>query len=151
MSINAIGKVCTGEGVGSRFVGNSWARQQMKEKLGFDPYLGTLNICLLESEAKLVKDFLKSEKSFEIVPSKGYFKAHCFRALIMGKINGAIVFPDKPNYPSNILELLAPVNLRDALSLEDDDEIKITIFSGTNYGPESHAFSCKSANTHQSS
>ena len=151
MSLKAIGKVCTGEGVGSRFVAISWARQQIKEKLGFDPYLGTLNICLLKGETKLVKDFLRNAKGFEIVPSKGFFKARCFHALIMERINGAIVFPDKPNYPSNILELLAPVNLRDVLSLEDNDEIRITIFSGSNYEPESHAFSCKSANTHQSS
>ena len=131
-TVTAKGVVLTGEGVGSQFIGITWAKKQIKEKLGFDPYLGTLNIRLPEREAKLLEKILKDSKGIEITPTKGFFRAYCFNALIMNKIKGAIVLPKKPNYPPNILEIIAPIQLRKALSLKDNDEVEITIFLNTN-------------------
>ena len=122
------GKLVSGEGVGSFFVGVDWSKEQIREKLGFDPYIGTLNIRLSEREAKKLRKVLKTSKGIEIVPAEGYFTGHCFKALIMAKIKGAIIIPDKPGYLSTNLELIAPVSLRRTLSLEDDDEIRVEIF-----------------------
>jgi riboflavin kinase len=123
------GIVFSGEKVGRQFVKISWARKQIKEKLGFNPYLGTLNIRLPEKQAKELKQLLKEVKGIEITPAKGFFQAQCFNAEIMDKIKGAIVIPEKPDYPPNVLEILAPVYLREALSLKDGDEIQITILT----------------------
>ncbi|MFQ6068264.1 MAG: DUF120 domain-containing protein [Candidatus Bathyarchaeia archaeon] len=129
--VKAKGRVFTGEGVGNQFVRVVWARKQIKEKLGFDPYLGTLNIRLSERKAKLLKKTLENLKGIEIIPAKGFFRARCFNALIMNKIKGAIVIPEKPGYPSNVLEIIAPIYLREALSLKDNDDVEIMIFLGT--------------------
>ncbi len=126
------GVIFTGEGIGSQFVEIAWARKQIKEKLGFDPYLGTLNVNLSDKEAKLFKRILKDLESIRITPAEGFFRAHCFEAMIMNKVKGGIVIPEKPGYPSNVLEVIAPVYLRKALSLKDGDEVEVAIFSNNN-------------------
>lgn len=122
------GNVVSGEGAGRFFVGVDWAQKQIREKLGFDPYLGTLNVRLTEREAEKLRKVLKASKGIEIEPARGYFVGHCFKALIMTKIKGAIVIPDKPGYHSTNLEIIAPVYLRKALSLEDGAEVQVEVF-----------------------
>jgi len=131
-TVKVKGVVFSGEETGSQFVGISWAKKQIKKKLGFDPYLGTLNIRLSKKDVKLLERILKDLKGIEIIPAKGFFRAHCFNVLIMNKIKGAIVLPEKPDYPSNVLEIIAPVCLRKALSVADGDKVEIAIFLGTN-------------------
>jgi riboflavin kinase len=126
--VKAKGTVFSGENVGNRFIGIAWAKKQIKEKLGFDPYIGTLNIRFPEKEAKHLKKTLQDSKGIKITPAKGFFQASCFNILIMNKIKGAIIIPEKPGYPPNVLEIIAPTCLRKALSLTDSDEVEITIF-----------------------
>ncbi len=122
------GIVFSGEGLGSYFVAIASVKKQIIEKLGFTPYPGTLNIRLSENEARMLKRVLSSSTGVEIVPSKGFLRAHCFEALIVNSIKGAIVVPDKESYPTNVLEFIAPVFLRGALTLRDGDEVEIRIF-----------------------
>lgn len=127
-AITVKGVVFSGERAGGHFVRIPWAKKQIKEKLGFNPHPGTLNIHFPEKEAKLLEKTFKDFKGIEITPASSFLRASCFKALIMNKVKGAIVIPEKPNYPSNVLEILAPVYLRKALSLKDNDEVEITIF-----------------------
>jgi len=46
----------------------------------------------------------------------------------MEKLWGAVVVPDIPGYPHNLLEILAPVNLRETLGLKDEVEIEVTVW-----------------------
>ncbi len=123
------GAVFSGEKLGGAFVGINWAKKQIEKKLGFSPYLGTLNIRLSEKHTKQLEKIFDKFKGIEITPAKGFFKASCFNVLIMGRIRGAIVIPEKLDYPSNVLEILAPVNLRKALAVRDGDEIEIEFLS----------------------
>ena len=123
------GVIFSGEKLGGTFVGITWAKRQIEEKLGFSPYLGTLNIRLSEKQAKQLKKILDKFRGVEITPAKGFFRASCFNVLIMNKIRGAIVIPEELDYPSNVLEILAPVNLRKALALRNGDEVEITFLS----------------------
>lgn len=119
----------SGSGIGRHYVELDWVRRQIKEKLGFAPYVGTLNIRLTRGEGKRIREVLSGFKGITIVPKKGFFPADCFRVLVMKKIKGAIVIPRKSDYPENELEILAPVCLRRALSIKDNDEVEITIFA----------------------
>ena len=47
-----MGTVFSGEGNGKKFVDLPWVKQQIEEKLGFSPYLGTLNLRLTEKDAE---------------------------------------------------------------------------------------------------
>ncbi|MFB3067731.1 MAG: DUF120 domain-containing protein [Acidobacteriota bacterium] len=44
-----------------------------------------------------------------------------------GQVSGAIVLPAVPSYPNNVVELLAPVNLREALGLGDGGAVTIAL------------------------
>ena len=46
------GTVVSGRGEGRKYVELEWVKQQVKEKLGFDPYPGTLNLRLDEENVK---------------------------------------------------------------------------------------------------
>lgn len=127
-AVTVNGIVFSGEGVGSYFLSIASVKKQIIEKLGFKPYPGTLNVRLSIDEARMLKRVLSSSASVEITPSKGFLRAHCFEALIVNRIKGAIVVPDKENYPINVLEFIAPVFLRGALALKDGDEVEIRIF-----------------------
>jgi riboflavin kinase len=120
------GKVFSGGGTGSLFVNLPWAKKQFKEKLGFNPYPGTLNLQLSpETDVKELKD---ATKGIKIKSPEGFHEGRCFKALIMEKLWGAVVVPDVAGYPPDLLEILAPVNLRETLGLKDGVEIKVTVW-----------------------
>lgn len=122
----AKGEVFSGEGKASQFVEISWAKSQIEERLSFKPYPGTLNVRLSRKEANRLKPILKKSKGIMIVPTTGFYSATCFHIMIMNT-RGAIVIPHTPNYPPNVLEIIAPVNLRGALSLKDGDLVELSI------------------------
>jgi len=120
------GRVFSGGGTGSLFVNLPWAKKQFKEKLGFNPYPGTLNLQLSpETDSKELRN---ARKGIKIKSPKGFHEGRCFKALIMEKLWGAVVVPDVPGYPYNLLEILAPVNLRETLGLKDEVEIEVTVW-----------------------
>ena len=118
------GKVTSGRKRGKYFVSLPWVKKQIKTKLGFDLYPGTLNLRVIN-----VTDIneLHEANGIEIKPEKGYFKGKCFKAQIMNEINGGIVLPSIPEYPSDMLEVLAPINLRRTLGLKDGEIIEVIV------------------------
>ena len=118
------GKVFSGGKRGRLFVDLPWVKEQINQKLGFNPYIGTLNLRLPN---KTVLDRLREADGIIIVPEKGYFEGKCFKALVNEKIEGAVVLPNVPDYPSDLLEVLAPVNLRKTFGLKDGMEVKVFI------------------------
>jgi riboflavin kinase len=122
------GKVFSGHGSGTKFLKLPWVRKQIREKFGFEPFLGTLNLRLSKESAEVKKQFAKTAKVIEIVPEKGFCKGLCFKAKIMDKINGAIVLPQVPSYPDDVLEVIAPVSLRETLKLREGDEVQLTAY-----------------------
>jgi riboflavin kinase len=118
------GKVIRGNKEGKQFVSLPWVRKQMNMKLGFDPYLGTLNLLLLD-EANNYE--LRNAKGIKIESKIGYYEGKCFEAIIMEEIKAVVVLPLIPDYPVNLLELISPVNLRKTLRINDGDIIQITV------------------------
>jgi riboflavin kinase len=120
------GRVFSGGGIGSFFINLSWVRSQIKEKLGFNPYPGTLNLQLLPGTD--VKELRDTTKGIKIKSSEGFHEGRCFKALIMEKLWGAVVVPDVPKYPNDLLEIMAPVNLRETLGLKDGVDIEVIVW-----------------------
>ena len=119
------GTVFSGTGEGRKFIDLPWVKQQIKEKLGFTPYSGTLNIRLSKDSVKQ-KKLLESAKRMEINPEKGYCTGLLIKAKI-GSLECAIVVPQVPNYPSDVIEIIAPVYLRERLSIADGSEVAVTV------------------------
>jgi riboflavin kinase len=120
------GEVYSGFGEGLRFMILPWVKSRIKEALGFEPYIGTLN---LRVSADYEIDELLSRFKGEIIPpEKGYLQGRLYRALIKREIQGGLVRPEVPDYPKNIVELIAPVCLRQTLGLEDGDEVEFQVW-----------------------
>ena len=124
-TVSLRGRVFSGKGEGAKYVSLDWAKRQMKEKLGFDPYLGTLNIRLSADSLKNKRLLMKSG-GLEITPATGYYPGKLFKATI-GNVTCAIVIPDVPGYPEEIIEVIAPSNLRRMLRLADDNMIEVKV------------------------
>jgi len=120
------GKVFSGKGEGANFIRLPWVRKQITEKLGFIPHSGTLNIKLTEESFKL-KNLLKRAKAIEITPARGFCRGKCFKAYLRDNVECAIVIPEAVNYPKDVIEVVAPVNLRETLHLDDGDIVKVKI------------------------
>jgi riboflavin kinase len=124
------GRVFSGVGEGRYYVSLEGYKKQFIEKLGFDPYPGTLNIKILkeemyfrrrldEDEGILIKGFSTEDRTF------GDVKA--FKCRVDG-IDGAVVIPQRTHYPPDILEIISSKKLRDELELEDGDVVEVEVF-----------------------
>jgi len=124
------GKIVSGIGEGKYYVGLEGYKRQFVEKLGFLPFLGTLNIkipkeqmyfrrLLDEEEGILIEGFKTADRTF------GDVKA--FKCRIDG-VEGALIFPQRTHYNKEIIEVIAPVNLRERLGLKDGDEVEVEVF-----------------------
>ena len=124
------GRLATGIGMGTSFTQLPWAKEQFVERVGVDPFPGTINVIIDDSESMPVWVRLKQTDGIRMEnPNDGPHDcdAKCWRVSINGKIDGAIVFPVVPDYPNAQVEVIAPVGVRDALGIEDGDAVTLTI------------------------
>ncbi len=122
------GVVREGKGEGKVFTQLDWVRRQFLDKLGFDPYPGTLNL-QVDNFADLAE--YKKRSGVEIVPGEsGFCEAICFRVRVNGEFEAAWIIPQVPGYPTNQVELMAPVSVRETLGLENGDVIWLDIVEG---------------------
>ncbi len=137
-SITLEGEVVSGVGEGAYYMDLEGYRKQFKTRLGFEPYPGTLNIQLSESSL-LQRKILDSIDSINIKGfedgKRTYGDVRCFKALIQGSIVGAVVIIDRTHYSTSILEVIAPVQLREELKLEDDKMVRVKILIGDTKSP----------------
>jgi riboflavin kinase len=120
------GRVFSGSGGGAKFMELSWVRRQIAEKLGFTPYPGTLNLRMAENDGTF-KKWLKDSEPIEILPTEGFCRGRCFKALFVNTLKCAVLIPEIENYPEDIVELIAPVNLRAEFKLKDGEMVNVQI------------------------
>jgi riboflavin kinase, archaea type len=118
------GAVFAGEGSGKKFVELPWFKRQVEEELGFSPYLGTLNLRLTRKSAE--RSLLETAEGLVVQPQAGYYPGVLFKATI-DSLECAIVIPIMPNYPNDILEIIAPVYLRKHLKLADGNVVTVSV------------------------
>lgn len=93
-----------------------------------DPYPGTLNLKIVDLESIRSLKELKAAKGEDITPADPSFcSAKCHHVLIGGRLKGAIIFPLVQNYPEDKMELIAPQNIKETLSLESGDILEVEI------------------------
>lgn len=119
------GQVFSGKGEGTTFVNLPWAKRQMEEKLGFTLFPGTLNVELTR-EGTRMREMLKGEGGFAILPAAGYCLARLFIAKL-GGVECGLVFPQVAGYPVDVVELVSSVNLREKLCLFDGSQVEVEV------------------------
>jgi riboflavin kinase, archaea type len=127
LSIELEGRLCTGLGEGASFTQLDWVAREFREKLGFAPYPGTLNLVLTGSTWMVARSLLHKAAGIAIVPPNGFCAAKCFSVLINDRIEGAAVLPEVGGYPRDKFEILAPVGVRQELNLVDGDPVRLRV------------------------
>ncbi len=123
------GTVVSGIGEGRYYMSLAPYVQQFSEKIGFAPYPGTLNIRLEPSSLQVRKRLDQLEwvqiQGFT-AEGRTFGNARCLPCRIEG-IPCGIVIPGRTHYPDDVLELIAPVSLRESLRVDDTDEVKVEV------------------------
>lgn len=125
------GEVFTGLGEGAYYVAQEGYRRQFIEKLGFDPYPGTLNLKISGEKNLMLRAMLNAYPGIEIKGFKNknrtFGPVKCFLAIINDREKGAVVIAERSHYGKDVLEVIAPVYLREKLGLKDGDKVKVEI------------------------
>jgi riboflavin kinase, archaea type len=127
LNIDLEGTLCSGLGEGARFTQLPWATREFREKLGFAPYPGTLNLMLTGAGWDSARARLQQAAGIAIVPPSGFCAAKCFPVTVNERFAGAVVLPEVGNYPADKCEVLAPVGLRQELDLRDGDAVRLRV------------------------
>lgn len=123
------GRVFTGLGEGAYYMSLRGYRRQFMRKLGFDPFPGTLNIQL---DSPTDRRLRRALERYTGIPIEGFEDGHrtfggarCYPAKIGGGLDGAVIVLERSHYDDSVLEVIAPVNIRDRLKLKDGDSISV--------------------------
>ncbi len=130
-SITLEGVLFTGLGEGAYYVTRDRYRKQFIEKLGFDPYPGTLNLKLTSEYDMKTRSELESYPAIELEgfenESRTFGPVKCYPAIINNKAKGAVVSALRSHYNSSVMEIIAPKFLRTNLKLKDGNKVKVEI------------------------
>lgn len=131
MTLTIEGTVISGFGKGQEFVTLEGYARQFREKLGYEPYPGTLNLDLEEPvrdridrlEPIRIDGWEDGDRSFGVV--------YCYPASLDAdeSVPLHVIVPERTDHDTATLELISPVNLRDRLDLSDGSSLAIRVES----------------------
>jgi riboflavin kinase len=131
-SIDFEGTVVSGMGEGAYYMALEGYRKQFKEKLGFEPFPGTLNVKLID------QIFMNARREIGKYPSvfingfsdntRTYGWVKCYKADIKGAINNAAALVlERTHYDDSTLEIIAPISLKESIGIQNGDKISIKV------------------------
>jgi riboflavin kinase, archaea type len=132
------GRVVSGMGEGAYYMSLDGYKKQFKEKLGYEPYPGTLNIKLVD------QIFVNSRREISRYPSifingfsdnsRTYGWAKCYKANINEGIvnNAAVIVLERTHYDDTMLEVIAPISIKETMGIKNGDEISLKILINNN-------------------
>lgn len=132
-SIDFEGTVVSGMGEGAYYMSLDGYRKQFKDKLGFEPYPGTLNVKLID------QIFMNARREIGRYPSvfingfsdnmRTYGWVKCYKANInKGAVNNAAALVlERTHYDDSMLEIIAPICLKEAIGIQNGDRISIKV------------------------
>jgi riboflavin kinase len=123
------GSVISGLGEGRYYMSLGPYVRQFVQVLGFEPFPGTLNLRIEPSGIAARKRLDQLEwiaiEGF-VAEGRTFGAARCLPCRIRATPCG-IIIPGRSHYPDDVLEIIAPVSLRDTYDLADGDEVKIEV------------------------
>ena len=130
------GTVTSGMGEGKHYISLSGYMQQFRDRLGYEPFAGTLNVELTAASVR-ARDELEAQTD-DATPIDGwedgdrtFGPATCYEARVesdAGSYDGAhVIVPERTHHDATQLELIAPVKLRDELALSDGDDLTVHV------------------------
>lgn len=127
------GTVFTGLGEGAYYIAKDKYRKQFIEKLGFDPYPGTLNIKLTTDYDVQARNELEAYPAIEVEgfrsEDRTFGLVKCYPIMIENKVKGALISALRSHYDASVLEIIAPLCLRKHLNLKDGIKVKVEVLA----------------------
>jgi riboflavin kinase len=126
------GTVVSGLFEGAYYISRDGYRNQIRDKLGFEPFPGTLNVRIKQEDfdrrrrlekhpSTILEGFKDGERSFG--------SCKCYPLLINDEIKGALIVADRTIHDLSTIEIVSPVYLRRHFGLGDGDPVKISFLS----------------------
>ena len=127
-SLKLIGKIVPGAGKAAFFTEQAWVQNQCQKRLRFVPYPGTLNLEIVDEDLETLKR-MRAADDIELVPPDPAFCCARVRPVSISNIPVALIIPpsDVNVHRPNIIEILAPVNLKKTLNLDDGDVVTVEL------------------------
>jgi riboflavin kinase len=128
------GTVTSGMGEGRHYIQLPGYAEQFRERLGYEPFPGTLNVTLGDAAVRR----RSALESLEAVPIDGwegedrtYGPARCYAATVRAGADGYegahVIEPERTHHDADQLEVIAPDRLRDELELDDGDAVTVHV------------------------
>ena len=98
--------------------------------MGFEPWPGTLNLEILDEDIDVINKAFGGKCATIVPPDRTFCEGSCIRATI-GGIPAAIVVPEEKVrvHGKKIVEILAPVKLKEALQIKAGDMLNVILVS----------------------
>ncbi|ADQ68387.1 CTP-dependent riboflavin kinase [Halogeometricum borinquense DSM 11551] len=133
-SVELTGTVTSGMGEGRHYISLPGYMEQFEDRLGYEPFAGTLNVELDEESVRT----RAAMASLDAVPIDGwededrtFGPATCYAATVRhdGEAfdTSHIIVPERTHHDESKAEIIAPEKLRDELDLDDGDEVTIVV------------------------
>jgi phosphoglycolate phosphatase len=121
------GRVVDGLGRGAAFTSLPWARRQFVDRAGVEPFPGTLNLRIEDASDLEGWSRVSAAALQRIVPPAGQgCEARCLHVRVAGRVPALVVVPEVSGYPSDQVEIVAAIGLRDTLGVQPGDEVEIS-------------------------
>jgi riboflavin kinase len=127
------GTVTSGMGEGRHYITLPGYMRQFREKLGYEPFAGTLNVDLDEASVR-ARSRLNALNPVTIDgwedDDRTYGPAYCYPAVVSAGESyepAHVIAPERTHHGDDHLELIAPDRLRDVLGLADGDEVTVDV------------------------
>lgn len=123
------GKLVRGRDEGKAFLSLPGYREGIKKTVGFEPFLGTLNVEIPDSQIE--KRVALRERRGLILEGfhhegKTYGMVEFYRCKVNG-LDGALIFPSRTHHGLKILEIISPYDLKKTLNLREGSEVKVEV------------------------
>ena len=133
-TVELTGIVTSGMGEGRHYITLSGYMEQFREKLGYEPFAGTLNVDLTDESVRS-RARLDALDPITIDGWEGeertYGPAYCYPASLStgGETyeRAHVIAPERTHHGDDHLELIAPDELRAQLPLSDETEVTIAV------------------------
>jgi riboflavin kinase len=128
-AIEIEGIVISGLFEGAYYIAKEGYLHQIQEKLGFKPFLGTLNVRIanedLEKRHRVEKGSSIQLEGFKN-GERSFGGARCYPLTVNDEADGALIVADRSIHDENVLEVISPLYLRRQLRLADGDKVKLS-------------------------
>jgi len=125
------GIAISGMGEGAYYMSMDGYKNQFVKKLGYTPFPGTLNIKLED------RVYVDAKKELDRYPGvfidgfsdgkRTYGWAKCYNAIINDKVSGALLIIERTHHGDSVIEVIAPVKIKDIVKIKDGDKVNIKV------------------------